>query len=718
MTTARQRNTTTCPTADLAVVTTGLGKVAPAEIAGFIRKGMHQANVRAKRLMESIPLTIVTKEKRMDGTGSYIISSTSSSSSHYYDRDEKPVATQNASNAVYDDDNDETVLDMDRENVLFGAHRQASSPGRAPHRWSTSDPSALAYDIDNDGVGDPEKTYNTLEKMADFLDQLFLQNPEAMTPDTIRMQKELRALLSEYKKLNDKAKESCKDYWPREFGFNLLSGAAAFLLCFGAGTAAASALSMPVVGWGVSTLLWALTERFIPLIRDTSWANRHADKIYPLLGNLIQSSARDVVLRCAGMEARNLNADEHNDIELSEITVKDFLEAWKGKMTTDDLPYYFYTFWYGVRYTIIAGMNLPATSPASLISLLVAGTMAGASTAVTMQYCRRCLYEPEENGDKYDGQRLTKALAMWEKELQILEKKKELLETYAASADGGDHLGLNLKVIKEILSFDEQLENVRIRANIGSSLWSEMSALWNPTRRPGDLRGEVAGKRSEFLAGLLAKGSVLGISTEYNYGVTMKLLEATQNVWAKSGIMWGQYGMLIVAFNARKEFELAYRGVLGLGLGIYDVVSEFCKCSPAPDMDDASTDNHLPQGELRSVSSTTELAASYRREKLRKANISQKTARDGKETSNDNMNMNGEGSDNRVKASNTTSKRDLVNSGRSGQSTAQGQKRGMVDSPSSPRDVPEDASHTKKADTLETSDEQRIDISDSSDSSE
>jgi hypothetical protein len=67
-----------------------------------------------------------------------------------------------------------------------------------------------------------------------------------------------------------------KTSWTTQ-GWNLVAGGNGFLLCFGIGTLTASALGKPWAALVISPLLWSVTERFIPMIRATSWRNRHAD---------------------------------------------------------------------------------------------------------------------------------------------------------------------------------------------------------------------------------------------------------------------------------------------------------------------------------------------------------------------------------------------------------------------------------------------------------
>jgi hypothetical protein len=238
-------------------------------------------------------------------------------------------------------------------------------------------------------------------------------------------------------------------------------------------------------------------------------------------------------------------------------------------------------------------MNWPATSFASLFTLLVAGTVAGASTATTTHFLRRQLYPSS-------GQRITKTMAIWKKELAILNLHKQLLavsiNTPGISKQSADGKWRKKDALDKLINQAEQ------KSQFLSSLWFEIKAMFRVQRSIGDQRGEVAGKLAEFLAGLLAKGSVLGISTGWNYGFTTPMLQATASASGKIGIMWGQYGMLIVAFNARKEFELAYRGVLGLGLGTKDVLLKTFPCLQTLTRENLENQGYEPR--LPSMNST------------------------------------------------------------------------------------------------------------------
>lgn len=509
-------------------------------------------------------------------------------------------------NHVDDDrDNDQPSMKKKAANTLANAHAIATT-----HQDDKQSDPSVTIDVDDDGIGgDVDDAASDHESLKNDLASML--SVTSSTPQVRELQAKLKTAFDEYGQMIQKARESNLDYFPCEFASNFLSGTTAFLMCFGAGTLTSSALGEPVFGWAISTAMWALTERFIPMVRNTTWENRHADKTYPLLGNLIQRAARDAVRNCAGIDPRHANEKDKGP-SLGEI---DFLKAWRGKMLTDDLPYYFYTFCYGVRYTIIAGMNLPPTSPASLVSLLVAGTLAGAFTAVTMQYTRRQRYQLNPQGDHVKGQAITKTLGMWKKELEILENAAELMHALSPGRGHEDKADTKFHAYLAQDKFNKSIEKARKKANVLTSLPLEFITMFNLKRSMGDRRGEVAGKLSEFIAGLLAKGSVLGLSTAWNYAFTMKMMATTTSVSGKTGIMWAQYGMLIVAFNARKEAELGFRGLIGVGLGIADIVSKRIRgfAPGETDLSNADPDFERDRAPLKSVGSTLELGAEYRR---------------------------------------------------------------------------------------------------------
>nr|WP_217345953.1 hypothetical protein [Noviherbaspirillum sp. L7-7A]MBV0880310.1 hypothetical protein [Noviherbaspirillum sp. L7-7A] len=518
-----------------------------------------------------------------------------------------------------DADNNETGGKNNANYILGNAHAVATTNYGVNER----DPSVTIDVDDNDDVNGVDDAATDHRNLSNDLASLLAVTADAPQTrelqDTRELQAKLRTALDEYGQMIRQARESNRDYFPCEFASNFLSGATAFLMCFGAGTLTSSALGEPAVGWAISTAMWALSERFIPMVRNTTWENKHADKTYPLLGNLIQRAARDAVRNLAGIKPRHADGNNQGP-SLDEIN---FPKAWWGKMLTDDLPYYFYTLCYGLRYTIIADKDLPATSPASLISLLVAGTLAGAFTAVTMQYTRRQRYQRDPNADQVKGQAITKTLGMWKKELEILEATSQLMHARSASRNSENTADTKLNKYETEEKLNKAIEKARRKATALTSLQFEFTAMFNLKLDTGDRRGEVAGKLSEFIAGLLAKGTVLGLSTAWNYAFTMKMMATATSVAGRTGIMLGQYSMLIVAFNLRKEAELGYRGLIGVGLGIADIVSKKIRGFVPGETDNRNAGLHLERenASIRSVGSTQDLVAEYRRQNRKEKKV-------------------------------------------------------------------------------------------------
>lgn len=313
-------------------------------------------------------------------------------------------------------------------------------------------------------------------------------------------------------------------------------------------------------------------------------------------------------------------------------------------------------------------------------------------------------------------------MAIWKKELTILDLHRQLLVA-SINTPGISRELVGVKE-REKAALNKLINQAVQKSQLPSSLWFEMRAMFNVKRGIGDQRGEVAGKLAEFVAGLLAKGSVLGISTGWNYGFTTPMLQATASASGKIGIMWGQYGMLIFAFNARKEFELAYRGVLGLGLGTRDVFLETFPCLQIPIREDA--ENLGPKPGLPSMNSTAELMADYKE----RTNLGKKAPKHRGTMDGGDEDVNGDDNDNRVTRRNMVDERVDANRLKSEKSAAPSRKQGRGSS----RYVSENTGHASKADIAETVDEgtgptsparkvknpvnESLDISDSSESSE
>ena len=547
---------------------------------------------------------------------------------------------------------DDTIVNVeDSSDVLAAAHGRAQSATTADHGYFTPDPSVTSF------LGPIGQELVDVKAQRAFLDSAIreglkygiditkLQAKKTLAAATISTfsyvstadpatAKEAQAVndaLDEYAMLLQQTRDSCKTYWPNEFRANLGSGAMAFLLCFGPGTLLASALEMPVAGWATSTVLWALTERFIPMLRKTSWKSYSADIAYPSMAKMIQRAARDAVRSCKGLPPKTYPQTVGEKIQF--FTAREILDrtpkgqAWREKFATDDLPYYFYSLCYGLRYTAIAWFALPSTSPISLATLLLAGTMAGACTASAMQHARRQQYVPPEGKGHSSGQSLVQDREKWAKKVKIFQAHINLLDAQGL----GDSLDETGNCLEEGSSRNQLLEKLaiaKIRAHGLYSIGFEIATLFRLKRNPEERRGEVAGKRGELISGTLAKATVLGLSTGFNYVATSHVMKIP-GVGASIGGTWMQSVVLIMAFSLRKEVELAYRGLFGLVQGLHDILPGKCQVfsSCLGDEEDHSENNDTTTGipgSLASATSTQDLLEQAKNEKPAKSSKTRK----------------------------------------------------------------------------------------------
>ena len=212
-------------------------------------------------------------------------------------------------------------------------------------------------------------------------------------------------------------------------GWNLVAGGNGFLLCFGMGTLTASALGKPWAALVISPLLWSGTERLIPTIRATSWRNRHADVDYAHIMCVAARAVRDWLRQMFGLNPKKylvkgeiLTASQYRQ-------TLSLFNAWKGKVATDDLPYFSYTFWYSVRIIVLnlcttpAFLKTPVGVAVSLVSLGISGILAGASTSWIFQTARRHAYKKENPDTWRNGEAIVKSQDLWNAEKMLLEAK-------------------------------------------------------------------------------------------------------------------------------------------------------------------------------------------------------------------------------------------------------------------------------------------------------
>ena len=97
------------------------------------------------------------------------------------------------------------------------------------------------------------------------------------------------------------------DFYRRSWktqAWNLVAGGNGFLLCFGVGTVLSNALGMPWLALVISPVVWSITERLIPMMRATSWRNKHADVDYPHIMRVSAQKIRDQVRQMFNLNAK------------------------------------------------------------------------------------------------------------------------------------------------------------------------------------------------------------------------------------------------------------------------------------------------------------------------------------------------------------------------------------------------------------------------------
>lgn len=177
--------------------------------------------------------------------------------------------------------------------------------------------------------------------------------------------------------------------------WNLFAGAMAFTLCFGPGTLTSNALSSPLLALAISPIVWSLTERLVPMLRATSWANKSADVDFPLILRMQQRKWRDIA-RVWGKLKPKKYMFNGECMTASQIRDKlSWTETWRNKVVSDDMTYLWYTASYTARSAILIAtassvfLNTDAGKTIALASLLLAGCVAGASTSISFQTAKQ-----------------------------------------------------------------------------------------------------------------------------------------------------------------------------------------------------------------------------------------------------------------------------------------------------------------------------------------
>lgn len=368
-----------------------------------------------------------------------------------------------------------------------------------------------------------------------------------------------------------------KTSWTTQ-GWNLVAGANGFLLCFGMGTLTANALGKPWAALAISPLLWSITERFIPMIRATSWRNRHADVDYPQIMRIDARAVRDWLRQMFDLNPKKylvkgeiLTASQYRQ-------TLSLFNAWKGKAPTDDLPYFSYTFWYSVRNIILnlcatpAFLKTPAGLAVSIVSLGVSGIFSGASTSLIFQTARRHAYAMENPDSWRNGETIVKSTGLWRAEEKLLKAKIKMLDAYetACRETGGHESFAYSRKTLEAEIYKAGMKSARL-----TSIVYEMTCLVQKKDASGEEEwSEVAGNRIAFLCGLLGKAACLVPAILFNQLVAMKYNSAEHGLATTITIALFLNTLLIMGFSFRKELEFPWRYLLSLASACVDVINK------------------------------------------------------------------------------------------------------------------------------------------------
>lgn len=434
----------------------------------------------------------------------------------------------------------------------------------------------LQYEVNNL----PTDTLEALENYVDILTDMqtavegkesrFASHPEELASLT-KKHKNLLHLLQ--RDMNYYRTSSATQMW------NLASGLMGFVLCFAPGTLASSALARPWLAIVISPFFWILTERLIPMIRATSWTNKHADTTYPLLMRLVERTARDWIRAMAGLPVKKYPGKTKTEAPMTArayLSTLSMAMAWKGKVSTDDMPYLHYTLFYTLRHvfsTLFATTAFLRTGPGvaiSLGSLFFAGCCAGASTSATLQARRRNAYKSENPKNWAAGQSLVKSREIWEAEALFIESQIKLLDAYSVGLIDDD-IASKVRLCRGLMK--NEFEKANIKSGWLRSFKFEIGCLFQEKRLPGSSdAGEVAGRRVETIASYLGKATALIPAVAVNQILTLPF--TTEDHTTIVRILVGTFAavVLIFGFGFRKEAEMLWRAMVGVILGLADVI--------------------------------------------------------------------------------------------------------------------------------------------------
>ena len=362
---------------------------------------------------------------------------------------------------------------------------------------------------------------------------------------------------------------------PTKHLWNLLAGAVAFTLCFGPGTLTSNALASPLLALAISPTVWSLTERLVPMLRATSWANKSADVDFPFILRMQQRKWRDIARVWGKLQAKKYS---FNDESLTASQVREKLswtKTWRNKVVSDDMTYLCYTASYTVRNAILIGtassafLNTDVGKAVSLASLLLAGCVAGAFTSMSFQTARKNALKAKDPEKWQRGETLVKSREIWCAEAMLIQAKIDLLHRHQEFIERYEIGRLNLV----IQSMEIDARKARMKSDFFGSITYEVSCLFQAKRLAGDGNtGEVAGKILELVSGFLGKSVCLLPSIVFNLTVAMVFTKDNYPALIRYCVVFALNLILIVGFGGRNDIQHVIRSVIGLLLGLCDVI--------------------------------------------------------------------------------------------------------------------------------------------------
>lgn len=362
------------------------------------------------------------------------------------------------------------------------------------------------------------------------------------------------------------------------------SGALSYLLTFCTGTLMASALNAPLLSPLIIGICWTLCERFPPMVRATSWSNKHADVSYPEIMYMAMRSSQDWVRQLAGLNSKKFVHDGKVMTAFEILKEYEVFRAWVGKVLSDDLPSHTFTLTYIVRNVSLRLLPVPgflATLPGkavSLGSLAFAGLCAGGTAALGFQGIRGCQYKAAHPADQERGETLVKSREIWKKEAEKEEARYALaqiwLENATESHKNGDPEGVVDATMQAVALMEADMDKAIAKSAFWSSLFYEFLCLFRGKAHFGESdNGEVAGKLRQTISGFFAKIACLMPSALFSTFVLPAYATSNDSLMQQLGLLILAPIILILGFGLRKELEIIVSAIMGLVKGVMDVLN-------------------------------------------------------------------------------------------------------------------------------------------------